>query len=104
MKLSTTTNKGYKIKLLICIEDNGDFTCRNELVVPSFYINIEEAKLHIKMDITSRLKNELYFRSQKIGFDLIRYNQCASYNTYLSYRIFPVSNKSKKQNQLQKNY
>ncbi len=81
---------GYRIKLIVVIEDNGTFKDKSEYVVPTIYQNLKEAQFHILMDIEYRLGNTMFFRSQKKGFDLVRYARETSLNTYLSYRVLPV--------------
>ena len=81
---------GYRIKLIVAIEKENRFTYKNELVVPILYNNLERAQEDIEKDISARLKQSMYFRSPKTGYDLVLYSHMASLNTYLSYRIIPV--------------
>jgi hypothetical protein len=82
---------GYKIKMIIAIEKDNIFAYRNELIVPVLYNDISEAQAHVTRDIDRRLKDSMYFRSQKTGFDLVRYGNTATSNTYIAYRILPIS-------------
>ena len=82
---------GYKIKMIIAIEKDNIFAYRNELLVPVLYNDISEAQNHVNRDIERRLKDSMYFRSQKTGFDLVRYGNTALSNTYIAYRILPIS-------------
>ena len=81
---------GYRIKLIIAIEKNGSKTYNNELLVPMIYATLQDAERHIQNDIKKRLTESMYFRSQKIGYDLVLYADTATSNTYLAYRIVPV--------------
>jgi len=81
---------GYRIKLIVAIEKNNKFTYKNELVVPILYDNLEKSQEDIEKDISARLKQSLYFRSPKTGYDLVLYSHVATLNTYLAYRIVPV--------------
>ncbi|MES0489768.1 MAG: hypothetical protein ABUK01_07250 [Leptospirales bacterium] len=81
---------GYRIKLIVAIEKDNQFTYKNELVVPILYDNLEKAQGDIEKDISARLNQSLYFRSAKTGYDLVLYSHMASLNTYLAYRIVPV--------------
>jgi len=85
-----TSLSGYRIKLIIAIEKNGDLLYKNELIIPTFYQDIHEAQKHIHIDIEKRLKESFYFRSQKTGFDLVLYGDTGLSNTYLTYQIIPV--------------
>lgn len=87
---SAAVNIGYKIKLVIAVERRSTFWHKNEFMVPTVYSNIDQAKEHICHDIDHRLQESMFFRSQKIGFDLVKYTQEASVNTYLGYRIIPI--------------
>ena len=82
--------QGYRIKLIVTIEKQGHFKNRNEIVIPTIYTSLQESQEDIMNDIKFRLQNSLYFRSQRVGYDLIRYGKEASINTYLAYRIIPV--------------
>ncbi|RME90381.1 MAG: hypothetical protein D6767_06955 [Candidatus Hydrogenedentota bacterium] len=86
---------GYRIKLIVSIEKNGKFTSRNEILVPSFYRYLDEARADIEEDIRHRLRTSYYFRSQRVGYDLVRYSREASLNTYMAYRIIPIKQKEK---------
>ena len=82
---------GYRIKMIVAIEKDNVITYKNELIVPVLYEDIESAQKHITGDIHKRLYESMYFRSQKTGFDLVRYSNTATSNTYIAYRIVPVT-------------
>ncbi len=85
---------GYRIKLLIAVEKNYQFNTKNELLVPTFYRRLKDARADIILDIKHRLKDSFYFRSQKYGYDLVKYSREARVNTYMAYRIIPVKKDS----------
>ena len=91
---------GYRIKLLIAVEKNLRFETRNEILVPTLYETLKQARGNIVADIQHRLKDSFYFRSQKTGYDLVKYTNEAAVNTYLAYRVVPV--KSPYQKELEK--
>lgn len=88
---------GYRIKLIVAIEQETTIAYRNELIVPIVFKTITEARRHIDIDIKRRLKDSLYFRSQKKGFDLVLYSHLAASNTYLAYRVLPLKAEDKAQ-------
>ena len=92
MSTQILTYLGYRIKLRIAVEKNLVFTTKNEILVPTLFDSLQDARNEIISDINHRLGDSFYFRSQKMGFDLVRYSQEASLNTYLAYRIIPVKN------------
>ena len=85
-----TAYQGYRIKLIVTLEKSGRFENRNEIVVPTVYTSLQESQEDIVNDIKYRLDNSMYFRSQRVGYDLVRYGKEATINTYLAYRIIPV--------------
>ena len=91
--IEDSTNSGYQIKLIVSTEKNNRIEYKNEFVVPTVYETIKEAQFHIIMDVEHRLLNTMYFRSQKKGYDLVRYSREALVNTYLAYRIIPIVKK-----------
>lgn len=87
---------GFRIKLVVSLEKENAIKTRNELLIPGVYENLHDALKDIQLDISRRLSNSLYFRSTKFGYDLVKYSNLASVNTYLSYRIVPVKAREKK--------
>ena len=85
----TTLFASYKIKLIIAVEKDFIMNTKNEFVSPEIFQSLEESQKSIEMDIECRIKNGLYFRSQKPGYDLVRYSQTATLNTYIAYRVLP---------------
>ena len=57
------------------------------MLVPTVYQRRSESRAHIKREIKERLRNSNFFISPRVDFDLVRYTQEASCNTYLRYRI-----------------
>lgn len=80
---------GYKIKLSVAVEKNGVFDASNELLLPCIYPSEHMAKSDIERDQKDRLAETYYFRSNKEGYDLVRYNHEHTSNTYLSYALVP---------------
>ena len=60
---------------------------RNELVLPGQHEKRSDTRIQIKKEINDRLRNSNFFISPRVDFDLVRYTQEASCNTYLRYRI-----------------
>ncbi len=77
----------YRIKLTVAVYKNKKLIYRNDMIVPTTYTRRSESRAHIKKEIRSRLRNSNFFISSRIDFDLVRYTQEASCNTYLRYRI-----------------
>lgn len=83
----------YRIKLLIAVEKNGEMQNKNEIILPSSYSEFREAYFDIEMDIKNRLRTQNYFRTTRAGFNLVRYTECATRNTFIAYRILLKKNK-----------
>lgn len=77
----------YRVKLCIARENSGRISLRNEIILPGKYLLLDETLAFIEADILHRLKNTLFFRSQRYGYDLVRYHNTAQDNTYLAYRV-----------------
>ncbi len=77
----------FRIKLTVAVYREKKLVYRNDMVVPTFYLRRSEARAHIKKEIKDRLRNSNFFISPRVDFDLVRYTQEASCNTYLRYRI-----------------
>ena len=78
------------MKLVICLERDGQFYNQNELFLPGTFPTIEEAEAEIRRDMRERMQKSLYFRSQQAGYDLVFYGDVASRNTYVAYRVVPT--------------
>lgn len=77
----------FRIKLTVAVYRDKKLSYRKDLVVPTVYSRRSEARAHIKKEIRDRLRNSNFFISPRVDFDLVRYSQEASCNTYLRYRI-----------------
>ncbi len=77
----------YRIQLTVAVYKDKKLVFKNELTVPSHYRHRSEAREHIKKEIQSRLEKEHFFRSPRADFDLVRYEEEATRNTYIRYRI-----------------
>jgi hypothetical protein len=77
----------FRIKLTVAVYRDKKLSYRKDLVVPTVYTRRSEARAHIKKEIRDRLRNSNFFISPRVDFDLVRYSQEASCNTYLRYRI-----------------
>lgn len=84
----------YRIKLMIAIEKNGKIQNKNEIILSSSYQKFQEAYFDIEMDIKNRLRLQNYFRTNRLGFNLVHYSGCATLNTFIAYRIIPVKKKN----------
>ncbi len=80
-------NLRFRIKLTVAVYKDRKLAYRNDMLVPTFYERRSEARAHIKKEIKERLGNSNFFISPRVDFDLVRYAQEASCNTYLRYRI-----------------
>lgn len=83
----TRRNLRFRIKLTVAVYKERKLAYRNDMLVPTFYVRRSEARAHIKKEIKERLGHSNFFISPRVDFDLVRYAQEASCNTYLRYRI-----------------
>jgi len=77
----------FQIKLTVAVYREKRLVYKNDVVVPTIYKRRSEARAHIKKEIQERLQNTNFFVSPRVDFDLVRYTQEATCNTYLRYRI-----------------
>lgn len=77
----------FRIRLTVAVYKDKKLVYRNDMTVPTRYRRRSEARAHVKKEIQDRLKNSNFFISPRVDFDLVRYTQEASCNTYLRYRI-----------------
>ena len=83
----TINQKKYKVQITVSIYRNGLLSYKNEMTVPSFYLRRSEARGHIKKEIKERLESSNFFRSTRIDYDLVRYTEEATCNTFIRYSI-----------------
>jgi len=77
----------YQIKLTVAVYREKRLVYRNEMTLPTVYDRRSECRAHVKKEIENRLRNSSFFISPRVDFDLVRYTEEASCNTYLRYRI-----------------
>lgn len=77
----------YRIQLTVAVYKSKKLSYRNDMIVPTSYTRRSEARAHIKREIADRLRNTDFFVSPRVDYDLVRYANEASCNTYLRYRI-----------------
>jgi hypothetical protein len=77
----------YRIQLTVAVYKNKKLAYKNEMIVPTWYTRRSEARAHIKKEINKRLKESDFFISPRVDYDLVRYSQEGSCNTYIRYRI-----------------
>lgn len=82
-----TDCKSYRIRLTVAIYRNNILSYKNDIVVPSVYNRRNEARAHIRKEVTERLAHSSFFRSPRPDYDLVRYSEEATCNTFLRYRI-----------------
>ncbi|MCE9499942.1 MAG: hypothetical protein K8R21_05515 [Leptospira sp.] len=80
-------SKKYRILLTVAIYRTGTLSYKNEVFVPTVYSRRSEARGHIKKEIKERIGNSNFFRSPRLDFDLVRYTEEASCNTFIRYTI-----------------
>jgi hypothetical protein len=88
---SLPSEKKYKILITVAIYREGILSYKSELMVPSVYERRSEARSHIKKEIRERLMHSNFFRSPRLDYDLVRYTEEATCNTFLRYSILDVS-------------
>ena len=80
-------HKKYKILLTVAIYRAGALSYKNDVFVPTVYGRRSEARGHIKKEIKERIANSNFFRSPRLDFDLVRYTEEATCNTFIRYTI-----------------
>ena len=89
--MENSTEKKYKILITVAIYREGILSYKSELLVPNLYNRRTEARGHIKKEISERLQHSNFFRSPRLDYDLVRYTEEATCNTFLRYAIMDVS-------------
>ncbi|MCE9597418.1 MAG: hypothetical protein K8S54_05560 [Spirochaetia bacterium] len=77
----------YQIRLTVAVYRDKKLVYRNEMTLPTIYDRRSECRAHVKKEIENRLRNSNFFISPRVDFDLVRYTEEATCNTYLRYRI-----------------
>lgn len=83
----TERNARFRIKLTVAVYKDKKLVYKNDMVVPTVYKRRSEARAHIKKEKMQRLTQTKFFTSPRADYDLVRYTQEASCNTYIRYRI-----------------
>ncbi len=77
----------YRIRLTVSVYREKKLVYKNSIVVPTVYQRRSEARAHIAKERKERLQNSDFFLSPRADYDLVRYQNEATLNTYISYRI-----------------
>jgi len=77
----------FRIQLAVAVYRDKQLAYRNEMIVPTWYTRRSEARSHIKKEIQKRLRESDFFLSPRVDYDLVRYADEATCNTYIRYRI-----------------
>lgn len=80
----------YQIQLCIGVYRDGKLVYQNEMKVPVRYPDSVQARRHIESDIEYRLNHSLFFRSPRPDYDIVKYSEEATCNTYLRYSVLEV--------------
>lgn len=80
----------YRIRVTVAIYRNHILSYKNEVIIPSEYLRRTEARAHIQKEISERLVHSNFFRSRRPDYDLVRYTEEATCNTFLRYRILSL--------------
>lgn len=95
-RVETEQTPAYRVKMVISLEIGTEFATHNELLMPEIHTRLNSARKLIAADMKRRLQRSYYFRSQKKGFDLVRYNLETRLNTYITYRVVKTGVSEKK--------
>ena len=87
VKEASIKTKKYRIQITVAIYRNGNLSYKNEFLVPTIYTRRSEARGHIKKEINERLNFSMFFRSSRLDYDLVRYTEETTCNTFLRYCI-----------------
>ncbi len=77
----------YRVQVTVAIYREGNLSYKSEILSPAFYDKRQEARDHIRQEIRERLAHSKFFRSTRLDYDLVRYTEEGSCNTYLRYSI-----------------
>ncbi|ABJ75409.1 Hypothetical protein LBL_4278 [Leptospira borgpetersenii serovar Hardjo-bovis str. L550] len=80
----------YRIRVTVAVYRNSILSYKNEIIIPSEYFRRTEARAHIQKEISERLLHSNFFRSPRRDYDLVRYAEEATCNTFLRYRILSL--------------
>ncbi|TGN11849.1 hypothetical protein [Leptospira ilyithenensis] len=86
-ELKTGLRRKYRVQVTVAIYREGSLSYKSEILSPAFYSKRTEARDHIRQEIRERLTHSRFFRSSRLDYDLVRYTEEATCNTYLRYTI-----------------
>ena len=79
--------KKYRVQIRVSVYRDNMLSYKSEFTVPTVYSRRSEARGHIKKEIKERLSHSMFFRSSRLDYDLVKYSEEASCNTFLRYSI-----------------
>lgn len=77
----------YRVQVTVAIYRGGSLSYKSEIVSPAFYERRQDAREHIRQEIRERLAHSKFFRSTRLDYDLVRYTEEGTCNTFLRYSI-----------------
>jgi hypothetical protein len=77
----------FQIKLTVAVFKRRKIIYKNEIIVSTKYRRKLQAQKHIQQEIERRLRNSYFFLSPHPDYDIVKYSDMASCNTYLKYKI-----------------
>ncbi|EQA53183.1 hypothetical protein LEP1GSC052_1913 [Leptospira kmetyi serovar Malaysia str. Bejo-Iso9] len=80
----------YRIRVTVAIYRGNILSYKNDVIIPSEYFRRTEARAHIQKEVSERLLHSNFFRSPRPDYDLVRYTEEATCNTFLRYRILSL--------------
>lgn len=89
-KLSTATEKTtkkYKVLQTLAVYRSGELSYKSSVATPYSFEKRKEARFYIEKEIENRLNFSYFFRSNRYEYDLVKYSEEASINTYIRYSI-----------------
>jgi hypothetical protein len=86
-EVKSNLRRKYRVQVTVAIYREGSLSYKSEILSPAFYSKRAEARDHIRQEIRERLAHSRFFRSTRLDYDLVRYTEEASCNTYLRYSI-----------------
>jgi len=87
MGQGAAVERKYTVQVTVAIYRDGNLTYKSEIQSPNQYSKRTDAREHIRKEIRERLDHSRFFRSSRLDYDLVRYTEEGSCNTYLRYSI-----------------
>ncbi len=91
-ELKTIAQKYYRVQVTVAIYREGNLSYKSEILSPAQFNKRTEAREHIRTEIRERLEHSMFFRSTRLDYDLVRYTEESTCNTYLRYSIQDFQN------------